>query len=494
MSLLTRTEQEEFDKYYNDVAEDQKVIDDKTRVIEDATAAKIKKAKLQCQRMFNGYEHTNPDSSATTTICWKVNKAIIKYWNDNNSNNPINDDKVTKEAFEKWKQTQQNFPHSWSIFRLTFKKAYEHFNNENADTKKRCREQIWKDGVEGKKTKRDIQCWKVSDAAPLTQIAVASSDNNQKYFIYRILAEEYDSYDSTTSTYNFAEKDTLSLDELYNRISKLRYQLGGNYRTHTHQGTLEEVMRGTSLHKDSKESNSKLFMINLDTNFATAFENYMTERKFVKKDFQNIFINYDAYTVSQVKPKRKRYEIEDENNSLKKQKQDDEEEKQKLEVENKKLKKQKRKVEKNVWNCKELMLIILPTKPCLLEYASSELKNDPEIVKLAVSKDGYALQFASSKLKNDKKIVKKAVSENGLALQYASEELQNNEKIVKKAVSKCGFAFNQDRVGTALRYASEELKNDPEIVKIAVSKNGYALRYASPELQQNTELIALANH
>jgi len=179
MSILSTTE-EELKSYFKDFKNSEDFIKTKRQAKREATTAKIKRAKLQCQRMFKGYEHTNPDSSATTTICWKVNKAIIKYWNNNNSNNPINDDKVTKEAFEKWKETQQNFPHSWSIFRLTFKKAYDHFNNENADTKKRCREQIWKDGVEGKKTKRDIQCWKVSEAGPLTQIAVASTKTRRR--------------------------------------------------------------------------------------------------------------------------------------------------------------------------------------------------------------------------------------------------------------------------------------------------------------------------
>ena len=404
MLVVTTTEQEDQEKlneYYTKFKNSEDIIKTKRQAKREATRAICSTTKEQCYDMFKGYDHNNPESSAKTTICWKVNEAIIKYWNDNNSDKPINNNKVTQEAFLMWKATQkvpdtnQQWSISWEVFRKTFKTSYDHFNND------RCREDIWKKGAEKKLVREHLKKWKVNDDDDeVKQIAVASSDNNQKFFIYRILAEQYDSYDP-------AVDQPLSLDELYKRISKLRYQLGGNYRTHTHQGTLEEVMRGTSLHKDSKESNSKLFMINLDTNFATAFENYMTERKFVKKDFQNIFINYDAYTVSQVKPKRKRDEIEDENNSLKKQKQDVEEEKQKLEVENKKLKKQKRKVEKNVWNHKEFMLKMLPTKPCLLEYASSELKNDPDIVKIAVKTNGTTLKYASEDLKNNEKIVKK---------------------------------------------------------------------------------------
>ena len=38
------------------------------------------------------------------------------------------------------------------------------------------------------------------------------------------------------------------------------------------------------------------------------------------------------------------------------------------------------------------------------EYASDELKNDREIVMVAVQQDGGALEYASDELKNDKEI------------------------------------------------------------------------------------------
>ena len=58
-----------------------------------------------------------------------------------------------------------------------------------------------------------------------------------------------------------------------------------------------------------------------------------------------------------------------------------------------------------------------------------------------------------------------AVQKNGLSLKYASDELKNNFEIVKIAVQK--------NRGLALEYASDELKNNFEIVKLAIQKYGW---------------------
>ena len=50
---------------------------------------------------------------------------------------------------------------------------------------------------------------------------------------------------------------------------------------------------------------------------------------------------------------------------------------------------------------------------------------------LLVINKGYALQYASDKLKNNFDIVKIAVSNKGSALQFASDEIKNNYNIIK---------------------------------------------------------------
>ena len=55
----------------------------------------------------------------------------------------------------------------------------------------------------------------------------------------------------------------------------------------------------------------------------------------------------------------------------------------------------------------------------------------------------------------------------------------------------CGWASKVmtavSKNGLALKYASEELKDNSEIVLKAVSENGLALQYASQELNQQIE-------
>lgn len=72
-----------------------------------------------------------------------------------------------------------------------------------------------------------------------------------------------------------------------------------------------------------------------------------------------------------------------------------------------------------------------------------------------------ALQYASSRLKDDRDIVLSAVSNNGLALQYASLALQRDKEIVLSAI------FNNYE---AWEYASSVVKYDKDVVLAAMSR------------------------
>ena len=45
----------------------------------------------------------------------------------------------------------------------------------------------------------------------------------------------------------------------------------------------------------------------------------------------------------------------------------------------------------------------------LLQYASDEIKNDPEIISFAVNLSACQLKWASAQIKNNKEIVSKAI-------------------------------------------------------------------------------------
>jgi len=122
-----------------------------------------------------------------------------------------------------------------------------------------------------------------------------------------------------------------------------------------------------------------------------------------------------------------------------------------------------------------------------LQYASERLRDDREIVKLASGKHWRGFQYASERLKDDRGMVKFAVTKgrDGLGLAYASENLKDDEEIVKMAIRKCPYA---------LRYASERLRDDREIVKIALRKQTYCFNYASQRLQDDSEIREMCNY
>ena len=87
---------------------------------------------------------------------------------------------------------------------------------------------------------------------------------------------------------------------------------------------------------------------------------------------------------------------------------------------------------------------------------------------------GRALLFAPEELKNDAEIVLLAVTNNGDALQYASDELRSNTNIVNVAVT---------QNGAALLYAGDIMKNNGDVVLRALSSSPLALRMCSLESQ-----------
>jgi len=136
-------------------------------------------------------------------------------------------------------------------------------------------------------------------------------------------------------------------------------------------------------------------------------------------------------------------------------------------------------------NDRELILEALKRKipedyDSALKYLPEEVRNNKEIVLVAVSNNWRALEYASEQLKNDRDVVLKAVRASGLALQYASEELRDDEEVVLTAV---------ENEPNALFSASERLRDDKRIVLEAVRSNGWALQSASERLRDDEEIV-----
>lgn len=70
-----------------------------------------------------------------------------------------------------------------------------------------------------------------------------------------------------------------------------------------------------------------------------------------------------------------------------------------------------------------------------LKYASSELCDDEEIVRLAIKRSYDALKYASKRLRDNEEIICLAIEESyGLALCYASPRLKYNDNMINQAI------------------------------------------------------------
>lgn len=107
-----------------------------------------------------------------------------------------------------------------------------------------------------------------------------------------------------------------------------------------------------------------------------------------------------------------------------------------------------------------------------------------EAIKL-VEKDGQLIRNLPKHYHFDKDVVLSAVKNNGYALFYASSELKNNFEIVMEA-AKCKFFMIQD--------VSENLRDNKKIILTALSNNHVNLvfPYISARLRADIEVISIA--
>jgi hypothetical protein len=137
-----------------------------------------------------------------------------------------------------------------------------------------------------------------------------------------------------------------------------------------------------------------------------------------------------------------------------------------------------------------------------LKYASDELKNDREVVFIAVENAGSSLEYASDEMKVDKEIVLTAIANNEIALMYAAESMKKDKEVMLLAISKdLSFLFYAEKEivleavsadGNRLKFVSEKFKDDKEIVLAAVRNNGKCLEFASFNLRNDIDVVTAA--
>lgn len=138
-------------------------------------------------------------------------------------------------------------------------------------------------------------------------------------------------------------------------------------------------------------------------------------------------------------------------------------------------------VPKEFYKNQEFVKEVVKVQPVSLRFVDDEIITR-EIAEIAVEKDPFTLNLTP--FKTDEELGIKAVKKNPYALEWL-RELRDNFNVVKAAVEKEGFS---------LEYVSERLQNNYDIVKTAVSCEGQgsSIKFASDELKANKELAIIA--
>ncbi|KAF0974909.1 hypothetical protein FDP41_006076 [Naegleria fowleri] len=108
-----------------------------------------------------------------------------------------------------------------------------------------------------------------------------------------------------------------------------------------------------------------------------------------------------------------------------------------------------------------------------------ELFYRKEFMLEAIQIDGSWLRKASHELRNDREVVMKAIESYPNALSYASKELRSDEEVVMTALKRNVKAF---QVG-------DDLRSDKEVVKLAIQHNPMALQYAGEAMREDLEIV-----
>ena len=161
---------------------------------------------------------------------------------------------------------------------------------------------------------------------------------------------------------------------------------------------------------------------------------------------------------------------------------------------------------------KELLLLALRQGMTCISMASDRLKNDEEIAEI-VAKDGYAFSHMSDNIKSNKKLILKIIEHEddgykvyGLfrevskkfnddeevvlaaykksyeLLRYASNRLKSDKNFIMKCV-------NNENFWRVFKYINDELKKDKDIYSVALKNCVYSYQYLPEEMKKDRNLV-----
>merc|ERR1712242_228252 len=109
---------------------------------------------------------------------------------------------------------------------------------------------------------------------------------------------------------------------------------------------------------------------------------------------------------------------------------------------------------KRIFDQRSFVMAALERDPLILQFASTALKADKELVLCAVNRSWKALQYAASELQSHLEVATLALAQNPLALQFTASNIKGNRDMVMDAVKKDP---------QTLKFASRKLQADDVI-------------------------------
>lgn len=160
---------------------------------------------------------------------------------------------------------------------------------------------------------------------------------------------------------------------------------------------------------------------------------------------------------------------------------------------------------------RDFVIKLVALNGLFLEYVSDEFKCDLEVALAAVKSRGESFKFVSASLYQNKELIVlalkssydsflpilpkldnhffsdldvmlPALKRSAQNLRFASPEIQDNEEIVGELIQRDVYAF---------RYASPRIKNSKEWALRVLPINPHLIQFMSKELKQDTDLIKL---
>jgi hypothetical protein len=165
------------------------------------------------------------------------------------------------------------------------------------------------------------------------------------------------------------------------------------------------------------------------------------------------------------------------------------------------------------WDDKEQVLKEVAQFGYALNAVSERLRDDFDVVKVAIRESPDVFTFASQRLKSDKRFVEYAIKLSPANLQYVSDDLKNDEDIVFLAVDKDSSTFKfaseekkkdlafisklfreakSNSIVNILSYIPKELLDNKELALLAVKRSGIVLKYFTASIQDDPDVFDTA--